>query len=215
MKIRLSRVHYPVEALGPGCRVGIWVQGCSIHCAGCVSRDTWDPEGGRAVGVEDLIGRIAELSRGGLDGVTITGGEPFDQPGGLMELLVALRTWGGSLPRPIDLLVYSGYPLERLRLRHKGMLALLDAVIVGPYQRRKPTRLIWRGSANQEIIPLTELGRRRYEPYVEFEPAHPRFQVMVDDSVWLIGVPRDGDMERLEAALQLSGVQLEGASWRA
>lgn len=215
MKIRLNRVHYPVEALGPGRRLGIWVQGCSIHCAGCVSRDTWDPEEGRTVDVDDLIGHIADLLEVGLEGVTITGGEPFDQPGALEDLLGALQGWRRSLHCPVDLLAYSGYSLERLRRRHRSTLALLDAVIVGPYKQAKPTRLIWRGSVNQQIIPISELGQQRYEPYLEFEPERPPFQVAVDESVWMIGVPRDGDMERLETALERSGVRLEGASWRA
>ena len=42
-QIGLNRVHFPVTALGPGRRVGIWLQGCSIRCPGCMSLDTWAP----------------------------------------------------------------------------------------------------------------------------------------------------------------------------
>jgi len=215
LRIQLNKVHYPVQVLGPGQRVGIWVQGCSIHCAGCVSRDTWNPHGGRTVDLEHLISHIASLSNEAVDGVTITGGEPFDQAGSLMTLLEALHTWRQSRARPVDLLAYSGYSLERLRGRHADTLGLLDAIIAGPYRRTKPTRLIWRGSANQQIVPISELGRQRYEPYLDYKPERPTFQVTVDESVWMIGVPRAGDLERLETALERSGVRLEGASWRA
>ena len=43
MNISLSRVHFPVTTLGPGQRLGLWFQGCSIRCAGCISADTWGP----------------------------------------------------------------------------------------------------------------------------------------------------------------------------
>ena len=41
--VGVSRLHFPVTTLGPGRRAAIWLQGCSIHCRGCVSRDTWAP----------------------------------------------------------------------------------------------------------------------------------------------------------------------------
>lgn len=44
MNLALSRMHFPVTTLGPGDRIGIWFQGCSIRCTGCISKDTWDPE---------------------------------------------------------------------------------------------------------------------------------------------------------------------------
>ncbi|HAU1321526.1 TPA: radical SAM protein, partial [Legionella pneumophila] len=42
MMIYISRVHFPVTTLGPGHRIGIWFQGCSIRCPGCISTDTWN-----------------------------------------------------------------------------------------------------------------------------------------------------------------------------
>ena len=44
--VSISRLHFPVTTLGPGHRIGIWFQGCSIRCEGCLSMDTWAP--GRA-----------------------------------------------------------------------------------------------------------------------------------------------------------------------
>ena len=41
MALVVNRVHFPVTALGPGRRLGVWVQGCSIGCAGCLAHDTW------------------------------------------------------------------------------------------------------------------------------------------------------------------------------
>ena len=50
MKIAINKAHFPVTVLGPGRRIGIWLQGCSIHCKGCVSQDTWAADPGRTVG---------------------------------------------------------------------------------------------------------------------------------------------------------------------
>ncbi|WP_461325238.1 4Fe-4S cluster-binding domain-containing protein [Bradyrhizobium diazoefficiens] len=41
IRISVSRIHFPVTTLGPGRRLGIWFQGCSIRCPGCISMDTW------------------------------------------------------------------------------------------------------------------------------------------------------------------------------
>ena len=215
MKIRLNKVHHPVTALGPGRRLGIWFQGCSIRCAGCISQDTWDAGAGSTLEVEDLLDRIVHMTEIPPDGVTITGGEPFDQPAALLELLRALNLWRNEVQRPVDFLAYSGYSLKRLSESHGALLELLDAVIVGPYQQRKPTRRIWRGSDNQTIVPLTPAGFERYQECVSLEPSNPPIQVLVDHAIWLIGVPRAGDMARLESMLEAAGVYLEGPSWRA
>ncbi len=214
MRLQLNKVHYPVTALGPGTRVGIWVQGCSIHCAGCVSRDTWAPDAARAIEIDELMQWIDDLGGSPIDGVTISGGEPFDQPQALRALVEALAAWRHGRRDTVDLLCFSGYPLRRLRREHAGLLGTFDAVMAEPYRRQEPTDLIWRGSANQRLVPLTDLGHARYDRYVDHVPERPPFQVAVDDGVWYIGVPRAGDMERLLAATAAAGVHQGAASWR-
>ena len=64
--IALNRLHWPVTVLGPGRRVGIWMQGCSIGCRGCVSRDTWPAPGepgsaGNVISIDDLLSRVDAL----------------------------------------------------------------------------------------------------------------------------------------------------------
>ncbi len=75
--VALSRVHYPVTTLGPGRRLAVWFQGCSIRCPGCVSMDTWAP--GRRRDGRAVLEPGRPPSRNA-DGLTVTGGEPFDQP---------------------------------------------------------------------------------------------------------------------------------------
>ena len=214
--IRLSRVLYPVTVLGPGARIGIWSQGCSIGCAGCISRDTWDPAGGADVGIDELVEQCDRWAGDGdVAGVTLSGGEPFEQPEALAALLGALDRWRRERGSELDLLCYSGFPEARLRRDHAAVLERLDAVIPGAYVASWAPGGAWRGSGNQSIVPLTALGRARYASVPDDPPDTPAVQFVVgEDEIWMIGVPRPGDMERIERRLAERGVVLGAPSWR-
>jgi anaerobic ribonucleoside-triphosphate reductase activating protein len=221
----VNREHYPVTTLGPGLRAGIWTQGCSLRCPGCISRDTWEPDPRRRLPVHHLLAWLQSLPE--LDGITISGGEPFEQADGLIALLQDLRAWSqGRDPAP-DVLVYSGSTSSALNRRPKARraLALADAVITGPYLERRSPAGRWRGSSNQRLIPLSDLGRSRYpaeespegdSPPAGGAPALPR-RVQVSSNgerIWLIGVPGPGDLRALDQLLDRQGLDLAGASWR-
>ena len=211
--LRVARVHFPVTALGPGSRLGLWVQGCALACPGCMSRDTWDRTGGTVMMIDDLVAKCRAALARGADGITVSGGEPLDQAPGLAGLLRRVRQL--TVAKPADVLVYTGYELAEARRRSPEVLALVDAVITGRYEVAQPTSLIWRGSANQRLVPLTGLGRERYLEYVRAETARPAIQIGSDSgSHWLIGVPRRGDLQRLEKELGHRGLTLSGVSWR-
>jgi anaerobic ribonucleoside-triphosphate reductase activating protein len=152
----------------------------------------------------------------GADGITISGGEPLDQASALAAFLCRARECRvvpGSLKT--DILLYTGYELAEARQRSPSSLALADAVITGRYRISEPTRLIWRGSARQRLIPLTELGWERYRRYINAEAARPTLQVGSDAAgFWIIGVPRNGDLARLEREFRNRGISLSGVSWR-
>jgi hypothetical protein len=114
--------------------VGLWVQGCGIGCPGCCSRDTWDPEAGAELAIDDVLAWIARQPVDEIDGFTISGGEPFDQPHALAELADALRGLGGER----DLLVYSGYPWRTLQRDHADLVARFDAIVSEPYVHTRP-----------------------------------------------------------------------------
>lgn len=212
--LRLSRMHYPVTVLGFGRRIGIWLQGCSIGCAGCISKDTWGLDGGFDATIDEVLEKCeAWGSEGEVDGVTISGGEPFDQPVALRALLDALGVWLGSARQSADLLCYSGYPERRLRERFPEILDRLDVVIPNPYVESRAPGGRWRGSSNQRLALLTPLGRTRYGA-MSNEPEPPEIQFVVDDGIWFIGIPRPGDMRALEEKLRERGVLLGDASWR-
>jgi anaerobic ribonucleoside-triphosphate reductase activating protein len=217
MKLSLSRVHYPVTTLGPGRRIGIWLQGCTIGCAGCISRDTWSSEGGVQTSVEAVLEWIEQAVPSGFDGVTISGGEPFQQPEALAALLDGLHELRGGA-EGFDLLAYSGYAWRLLSRRYRAVLSRLDAVIPGPFIASESGQALWRGSRNQQIVALSPLGRSRYgEAALSAQAAGPpAVQIAVEaDEVFYVGIPRPGDMDRIAQAAARRGVQLGGASWLA
>lgn len=217
MKIALNKAHFPVTVLGPGRRIGLWLQGCTIRCKGCVSQDTWASDPGRLLSIAQLLRWCRETSRDEVDGITISGGEPFDQPKALGSLLDALAQWRSSAGLDFDILCYSGYPLKTLQKRHSKLLARLDALIPEPYADQLPLTHLWRGSQNQTLITLSPRGTERYAPYVDAaaESFGKRLQIQLDGQrLWSIGIPARGDMAALEALAQERGVSFSEVSWR-
>lgn len=196
MRVGISRIHFPITTLGPGRRLGIWFQGCSIRCPGCISADTW-ATGRGLLSLDKLLERLESWLLE-CDGITISGGEPFDQCDALNELLRGMRAKVG-----VDILVYSGHPFERLAEPLVRMDGLIDALITDPYQVDAPQTLPLRGSDNQRLHMLTALGRERFATFEEPQRCEQTFDVMFDDdgAVWLAGIPRRGDFERLRERL--------------
>ncbi len=215
--IRVAQVHYPVTVLGPGTRLGIWLQGCHIGCRGCVARDTWDPDAVVAVPVGRLVRDCTALVTGELHGVTISGGEPFEQPEALAVLLASLRSSLATLAgaHDIDYLCYSGFRLRDLQRRFPDLLAAFDAVIAEPFVAAQAGDDPWRGSSNQPVVTLTALGQRRYGGTPAAGGPARAVQVQVTAGrMTFIGIPRRGDLSRVERRLTTAGIALEQVSWR-
>ncbi len=202
--IAINRVHFPVTTLGPGRRLALWTQGCSIRCSGCVSRDTWTRGPEHAVELNLLLERIRPWLRQA-DGLTITGGEPLDQPIALKRFLERLRAEFDG-----DILVYSGYAWERIAIDHGWVQGLVDACISEPFDASTGSSRIWRGSDNQRVHLLTDLGRSRMGGDVDERPwpATRGLDLCVgENEVWMAGIPRPGDLERLRLALMRRGFE--------
>lgn len=210
MMININKLHFPVTVLGPGQRIGLWVQGCSVGCAGCMSRDTWNKGGHSAVPLDDVVDWCVGRAEIGAEGITISGGEPFEQPEALDALIARLSDWRRKQEREFDILCYSGLPLARLQRDFDHILAKLDALIPEPFQLRRPIGGSWQGSSNQPLILLSELGRNRFANV----PQRRQIQITWSDGkLFTIGIPDRGDMDRLAEGLRDKGLKLEGASW--
>lgn len=204
VKISLSRLHYPVTTLGPGQRIGIWFQGCSIRCPGCISADTWALDMPDTT-VEQVVQAVS-LWLGQADGITISGGEPFDQPAALAGLLAAI-----PLAADQDVLVYSGHAFEHIQQHPSLQEGRIDALISDPFAVHMPQTLPLRGSDNQRLHLLTERGRQRFADFNNpISPDQRSLDVMFDDdgTVWMAGIPRPGDIGRLRAVLGAQGHEI-------
>lgn len=199
--VNLSRIHFPVTTLGPGRRIGIWFQGCSIRCPGCISMDTW-AHGRGTTTIDEVVDAISPwLSTA--DGITVSGGEPFDQREALFELLARLRALTAA-----DILVFTGYPWSTISEALASLPSLIDAIITGPFDIDEKQTLALRGSDNQELHFITALGRARFESFDRpIDESDRTFDVMFDENgdVWLAGIPARGDFRRLRNILEGSG----------
>ncbi len=193
MFLYFSHAHFPVTALGYGRRVGIWLQGCSLGCPGCVAPQTWTRTAAHRVELGALVAGLRRFLSSA-DGVTISGGEPFEQPRALRALIAAVRREcaGG------DIVVYSGRPAAWLRRRHAAILAEIDVLIPEPFiESARPTHPL-AGSGNQPVLLLSELARRRYGARPTNSPG--RIDIApAADRLRLAGIPRRGEIARLGA----------------
>ncbi|GAB1392093.1 4Fe-4S cluster-binding domain-containing protein [Rhodocyclaceae bacterium] len=182
-----------------------------------MSQDTWPADPARAMPVKTLLDWCRKVAADGFDGITISGGEPFDQPKALGQLLDGLSAWRTAAELDFDLLCYSGHPLKTLEKQHAKLLAKLDAVIPEPYADGRPLGHLWRGSDNQTLVPLSARGKTRYADFCAAPQAsdEKRMQVALENGkLWLIGIPHRGDMVALEALCQQRGLSLNEVSWR-
>jgi anaerobic ribonucleoside-triphosphate reductase activating protein len=145
---------------GPGVRAVLWVQGCGKRCPGCFNPEFLPREAGRLVGVDEVVGWIVAANGspdGVLEGVTFSGGEPFDQAEPLAEVAGAARGLG------LGVFVFTGYPWRELELgREPGWRELIrgcDLLVAGPYEQDRPGAHPLLASGNQELVYLTERYR--------------------------------------------------------
>ena len=135
---------------GPGVRYVVFFQGCPHHCAGCQNPETWNPAGGEEVSLEDLKGELRATRY--LDGVTLSGGDPFLQPEAAMAVADTGRDMG------LNVWAYTGWTFEELLDGAAGQGALellrhLDVVVDGPFRQELLSKeCIDRGSSNQRLI---------------------------------------------------------------
>lgn len=200
MKVAISRLHFPVTALGPGRRVGLWLQGCSLRCPGCISVDTWDASLG-GTKISDLLDAMDPLIPEA-SGLTVSGGEPFEQPAALAEVL---RFWRRRSSASI--LVFTGYELDDVTPWLDENPGLIDGLMTGPFRSDVSQTTALRGSDNQRLYALSPLGREFEEFDRAATPADRALDVMFDEQgrAWFAGIPARGDFVRLRRALSAAG----------
>lgn len=126
---------------GTGVRFVVFVQGCRHHCLGCHNPDTWDFDGGVEVNVEE-IAEMYKKREAVLDGITLSGGDPFfqqDECVKLLKLLPGVNVW-----------IYTGFQYEEIENTELANLA--DVIVDGKFIEQLKCSDKMYGSSNQRII---------------------------------------------------------------
>ena len=124
---------------GDGVRYVVFLQGCAHHCPGCQNPDTWDFDGGQETRVEWLADIIRQQKY--VDGITISGGDPFYQQEEclkLLDLLPGTNVW-----------IYTGFECDEIKDTELAKRA--DVLVTGPFIEELKCEGKMYGSSNQEI----------------------------------------------------------------
>jgi anaerobic ribonucleoside-triphosphate reductase activating protein len=155
MKIRVAGLEKESVVDGPGLRFVIFTQGCSHRCPGCHNPGAWDAEGGQEMDTDDIMRQIEEI--GLLRGVTLSGGEPFEQAAACALLAEQIKA------RKLDIITYTGYTFEKLQsivsedADIKRLLNATDVLVDGPFiVEERDWDLPYRGSRNQHLVLVQE-----------------------------------------------------------
>jgi len=134
---------------GDGIRFAIFMQGCLRNCAGCQNPGTHDLNGGQLIDTEEIISAIKKNPL--LDGITLTGGEPFLQIEAANEIAYLAKSFG------LNVWCYTGYTFEELPNAAEALLENIDVLIDGEFiESQRDLELQFRGSRNQRIIDLNK-----------------------------------------------------------
>ena len=193
------------SVVGPGVRAVVWVQGCRIGCRGCLVPETWSRSGGRAVDAHELARKL--LRDESLEGLTVSGGEPSDQPEAVAVLFEAFRADGRNG------WLYSGHTLEELVARNDPaidrLLAATDVLVDGQYLEAKACTAGFRGSRNQRLIPFNSRGEALIA-----RARQTRLEIRLSNqgNLELMGIPPRGFLDAFERRLIQEGLAVRPAA---
>ncbi|MGH3908991.1 MAG: 4Fe-4S single cluster domain-containing protein [Pseudonocardiaceae bacterium] len=154
--MRVARIVHGTDGEGPGRRTAVWVQGCTIRCPGCFNPHLW-ASGGPITDTDRFADETLHRAVGaGAQGITLLGGEPFEQAAPLARVAEHFRDAG------LSVMTFTGYTLFCLtrwasqRVDIAALLAATDLLADGPYLAERPERRRpWIGSTNQCLHDLS------------------------------------------------------------
>lgn len=136
---------------GPGIRLVVFAQGCKHHCPGCHNPETHSFEGGELMSVGEILEILKKNPL--LDGVTFSGGDPFEQADSFAVLGEKVKALG------LNVMTYTGYTYEEIldeintNSGWKSLLYTTDILVDGKFDlNKKSLTLKFRGSSNQRAI---------------------------------------------------------------
>ncbi|MEG2571050.1 MAG: anaerobic ribonucleoside-triphosphate reductase activating protein [Clostridia bacterium] len=153
MIARISGIEGESIVDGIGLRAAVFFQGCPHNCLGCHNPNTHDANGGEARDMDELLSEILENPL--IDGVTLTGGDPFMQAKAAAYLAAAARGVG------LNVWTYTGYTFEELtaadNVLWNTLIAETDVLVDGRFIKAERTLdMPFVGSKNQRKIDVAK-----------------------------------------------------------
>lgn len=149
--LRILREYSETISDGDGVRYSIYLAGCRHRCPGCHNPQSWAPDQGTLLDEQQLHRIINAIQNNGfLDGITVSGGDPFFNPEGLAAFLQAIKQATGT-----NVWCYTGYTLEEILDSPplQPPLRYIDVLVDGRYEAAlADPNLPFRGSSNQRVI---------------------------------------------------------------
>ncbi len=200
--IRYARFLPATDAEGPGRRAALWLQGCSIRCPGCFNPHLWADRGAALVPTSEFAAGLVDQARAaGSQGLTLLGGEPFEQAAASAVVARSFREAG------LSVMTFTGYlhrDLQRWSADREdiaGLLAATDLLADGPYLQDRPDlQRPWIGSTNQGLTALTGRYRDLLKD-VGAQPDRIEIRVAPDGTIGLNGWASDDQLDALLADL--------------
>lgn len=145
-----TNITYPDVNNGLGCRVTLWLNGCTHACVGCHNKSLWDFNNGKNFSNQTQEELFKLISLPYIKGLTLSGGDPLDNYDGVIDLLKNFKTKFGNTK---DVWLYTGYTLDEIRNSSKiEVLNYIDFLVDGEFNLKlKDLSLLFRGSSNQTI----------------------------------------------------------------
>lgn len=203
MYLKLNRIQYPIYNLGPGKRIGIWTQGCSIKCEGCVSRSLWSIKKGKNIKIGNFL-KILCSDFNDYDGITITGGEPFDQYESLIQLCRGIKE-----NTTLSIFIYTGFTIEDLyqKFNKREIIHYVDYILDGPYIKNQHSNTNLKGSENQKFYKKIAKKMVPFENHHEIDKKW-SFN-LANENVFLSGIPKENDLQKIVSELHSKGIKIK------
>ena len=174
------------KTLGPYDRFALWTQGCPFSCPSCMTPDSQSLDGGESIPIESMTELILNTPK--IEGITISGGEPFLQSKALNALLNLIKS-----KRDFGVIVYTGYTLEQIQAKNSSddmsLLNNIDILIDGLYEESLNDGLSLRGSSNQNLHQFTQRYIDVFESYYNQSVREIEIH-MQSDTAMLVGIPQ-------------------------
>lgn len=186
MKNKINLLDYEANVynvLGPGNRFVIWTQGCPFNCKNCTTPEGIPIVTNKLIDIDTIVSLI--LNQKNINGITISGGEPFLQASKISKLVKKVKQHFPS----INIIVYSGFTYKQLNwIEAKKLLELVDLLIDGQFAQKLHENMGIRGSKNQKFIYLTD-ALLPYKEQIENSTRNYKYIINANSNS-IIGIPQ-------------------------